>query len=89
MYQPRRGGCSYFTYDWSNTFEMTQSSCEQNESWLFLSANPPVVSSPMLAEVPSDARVTLYSAPSYAAYSARTVLRAGADYVSHAIGVDR
>jgi len=51
--------------DWSKMFEMTQSSAGQNLSCAAMSAKPPGVSTPMLADAPSEARVTLYRGPLY------------------------
>ena len=56
--------------DWSKTFEMTQSIFEQKASCAGLSAKPPAERRPMLADLPSELRVTLYSGPSYLASAA-------------------
>ena len=47
--------------DWSNTLEMTQSPFEQNASCVAMFAKPPAFSSPMLADLLSELRGTLYS----------------------------
>ena len=60
--------------DWSKTFEMTQSSCAQKASCCALSAKPEA-STGTLKDLPSEARVTLYSTVAVVkeAKSARTV----------------
>ena len=50
--------------DWSYTLLMTQSILAQNASWVAMSAKPPAESTPTSADLPSLARVTLYSGPS-------------------------